>query len=150
MYFARRALYTEDEPEAGVALCRYRTVAEVPPERRDALLKNADRLIPVYRAAPIDAVNFHWYGHDAGALATTAAILGQLTGKPVLSNEIGQRPWDVTPARVRPLMRAAFAAQLKAAIWYSIDSPFSRSLFEESGALRPSGLEFAKQMSGRK
>lgn len=148
--FARRVYSTEDDPDAGGALCSYTSRAAVPPEVRTRLLGNAEALLPVYRRAPLDVLNFHWYGHDASALAETAAVLARLTGKPVMSNEIGQRPWDAAPSHVRALLRGAFAAGVSPAIWYSVDGPGSVSLFNEDGSLRPAGREFAHQMSGRK
>jgi hypothetical protein len=148
--FAKHALYTEADPNAGAALCAYTTVAQIPPDKRARLLRNADKLLPIYRDAPIDLVNFHWYGHDATALAETASTLAALTGKPVMSNEIGQHPWDADPQSVRPLLRAAFAAGLKVAIWFSVDTGVATSLFDADGRLRPAGMEFAHQMSGRK
>ena len=148
--FARRAFYTERNPAAGTRLCAYRSVGEVPKEVRAALLHNADRFLAIYQRAPIDAVNFHWYGHDATALAVVADALARATGKPALSNEIGQWRWDAAPANVRPLLRAATAAKLKLAIWYSLDTPNTASLFNQDGSLRQTGQEFAHQMSGRK
>ncbi len=148
--FARAAFYSEGDPQAGAALCGYRASQEVPADLRARMLANADRLIAVYRAAPIDALNFHWCSHDAAALATTADLLSRLSGKPAMSNEIRQRPWDADPAYVRPLLRAAFASRLKVAIWYSLDAPDAVSLFNEDGSLRPGGRAFARQMSGRK
>jgi hypothetical protein len=122
----------------------------VPDSLLHELLQNADLLLPVYRASPIDAVNIHWYGGDANALAQTIGVIERLVGKPVMSNEIGQRRTDADPAHVRPLLRAAFAGRMKLAIWYSVDSEDSVSLFEPDGRLRPAGEEFAHQMSGRK
>jgi hypothetical protein len=148
--FARHAFYAENDPEAGAGLCAYHNAAELPPERRLKLLDGADRLIAVYQAAPVDLVNFHWYGHDAAALASTAHAIARITGKPVMSNEIGQRRWDAESTAIRPLLRAAFAAGLKIAIWFSVDTPSSISLFNPDGSLRQGGREFARQMSGRK
>lgn len=75
--------------------------------------------------------------------------LGHITGKPAMSNEIGQRS-AADPNDVRPLLRAAIAAHIKVAIWYSIDTSNTRSLFEPDGRLRPAGWEFQRQMSGFK
>ena len=148
--FARRAFYTRDDADAGAALCAYRNPSSVPKELRARLLANADLLLPIYRSSQIDAVNFHWYGHDAGALATVADALSRATGKPAMSNEMGQRRWDADPAYVRPLLRAAFAVRLKVAVWFSLDTDDTLSLLNQDGTLRPSGEQFARQMSGRK
>lgn len=142
--YARRALPTHS------ALCFYRSEEAVPAELRARLLQNADKLLPVYRASPIDAVNIHWYGGDATALAQTIDVMARLAGKPVMSNEIGLKRRDFDPSRVRPLMRAAMAGHLAPAVWFSIDGEDSLSLFDEHGGLRPAGEEFAHQMSGRK
>ena len=148
--FARHSFYTESDDEAGKSLCAYRSAADLPADRRARLLQNADRLLSVYQSAPLDLVNFHWYSHDAGALAVTAATIRRITGKPVMSNEIGQRPWDVDAALVRPLLRAAVSAGLKVVIWFSVEGANSASLFNDDGSLRPAGREFARQMSGRR
>ncbi|MTJ80697.1 MAG: hypothetical protein F8N37_06745 [Telmatospirillum sp.] len=148
--FARKAFYTEEDRNAGAALCAYRTTASVPADVRTALLRGADVLIPVYARAPIDRVNIHWYGRDADAFAIVADILVRATGKPVMSNEIGQWRWDSNPVSVRPLLRAAFASGVNPAIWYSLDTASTVSLLNEDGSLRPAGEEFVRQMSGRR
>jgi hypothetical protein len=133
--YARRAL------PGRPALCSGGTAPE---------LKNAERLLAVYRASPIDAVNIHWYGADATAFAQSIEAIGRLTGKPVMSNEIALTRTEPDPRHVRPLMRAAMAGHLAVAIWFSVDAADSLSLFDENGVLRPAGEEFAHQMSGRK
>lgn len=142
--YARRTL---PDPET---LCAVHRAEDLPSDRRETLLQNAERLLPVYRASPIDEVNIHWYGSDANALAQTIDVMARLTGKRVMSNEIGQSRAFSDPTLIRPLLRAAMAAHLNPAIWYSIDGRDSLSLFEPDGRLRPSGVEFAHQMSGRK
>ena len=140
-----------DGPRRGMAdaLCAYETRAQASPiaqgPARDALT-----LLPIYRQSPIDAVNIHWYGKDAYALSEVAAFMGRATGKPVLSNEIGQRPTEASPANIRPILRAALSAGLTMAVWYSVDTSGSVSLFDAKGLLRPSGWEFQRQMSGRR
>jgi hypothetical protein len=148
--FARRAFYREDAQQAGESLCRYQTAEQVPNEVKAALLQGADRLLALYKSVPIDLINLHWYGHDAGALANVADVLAQASGKPVMSNEIGQWRWEADAVYVRPLLRAAFAAGVKPVIWFSIDTSSTLSLFNEDGSLRQTGREFAHQMSGRR
>ncbi|MDR3436068.1 hypothetical protein [Telmatospirillum sp.] len=148
--FAKRAFYDDANSQTGGKLCIYQTPAQVPAALTASLLREADLLLPVYRSAPIDRVNIHWYGHDAGVFANVASVLSRATGKPVMSNEIGQWRWDADPIFVRPLLRAAFAAGINPAIWFSIDTPATVSLFNEDGSLRPGGKEFTHQMSGRK
>ena len=148
--FAKLAFYTERDPNAGTALCAYRTAAEVPATTRAAMLRNSEALIAVYRSAPIDFVNFHWYGRDAVALAKTVDALHAATGKPVMSNEMGLHPWDADPSNIRPLLRAALAMRMKTAIWFSVDTATAISLFDTDSRLRPIGQEFAHQVSGLK
>jgi hypothetical protein len=131
-------------------LCAIRDVAQLAPVLRDRLLDHADLLIPLYTQSQIDAVNFHWFGSDAIALAQTIDMLGKLTGKRVMSNEMGQRGADRDPAHVRPLLRAAIAGRLLVAVWLSLDGPISESLFDKDGKLRRAGEEFVHQMSGVK
>jgi hypothetical protein len=148
--FAMRAFYSEDFKDAGDGLCRYQTAAQVPDDVRSALLHDGDRLLALYKSAPIDRVNVHWYGHDPGVFVTVTDELSKASGKPVMSNEIGQWRWDANPTYVRPLLRAAVAAGVAPAIWFSIDTAATLSLFNPDGSLRPTGREFAHQMSGRK
>jgi len=134
--FARRALPARPELCSG-------------PADSDELHR-LDRLVAIYAKSPIDAVNIHWYAADATAFAQCIEIIGRLTGKPVMSNEIALTRSNPDPRHVRPLMRAAMAGHLTLAIWFSVDAADSLSLFDEAGRLRPAGEEFAHQMSGRK
>lgn len=147
--FAKRVFYTEDNAEAGAALCAYKTIEAVPPQVKAQALTGADRLLALYRTAAIDVVNFHWFIHDARALSQTVDYVSKITGKPAVSSEMGQWRWDASPAHVRPLLRAAFAAQMQLVIWYSIEGPSTASLFESDGRLRPAGWEFQRQMRGK-
>ena len=142
--FAKRALPGES------SLCAYRKPAEVPAAIRERLLGDAGQLVTGYRTAPIDFVNFHWFGPDSLAFAETAEALGRLVGKPVMTNELGQRPGHADPAGVRPLLRAVVAEGVRVAIWYSVDTASSVSLFGRDGGLRPGGWEFQRQMAGLK
>lgn len=148
--FARRTLYRKNDPEAGARFCARDGSARLDNKNSADRLADARTLLEVYKSVPIDAINFHWYGHDAAALSETADLLGRLTGKPVLSSEMGQRRWDGEPARVRPLLRAAFAAGMRTAIWFSLDTTDTVSLFNDDGTLSPAGVEFAKQMAGKR
>lgn len=143
--YARRAFY-----ERLGTVCSFRRAQDVPPDLRERLLQGADALLPLYRAASLDWVNFRWNGGDAAALAETITAIGRLTGKPVICTDLSLRRSDSNPIRVRPLLRAAMAGGLKAAIWTSADGEDSTALFDEQGRLRPAGQEFAHQMSGRK
>jgi len=147
--YAKKAFYTEDDPEAGAPLCRYRRAEDVPATIRDPFLNHAPELLAQYKALPLDAVNFHWYVHDASALSQTVDYLRRATGKQVMCGEMGQWRWDAAPAHVRPLLRAAFASQMAVVIWYSVEGPFTSSLFEPDGRLRPAGWEFQRQLRGK-
>ncbi len=139
--FAQRML--ADHP----GLCAYRTLDQLPAAERAALAGRAPDLLALYRKLPIDGVNFHWFGTDAQAFAEVASYLGRTTGKPVITNEMGQRRDAVDPNSVRPLLRAALAAT-RVAIWFSVDTATTVSLFDPDGRLRPSGWEFQRQTSG--
>ena len=143
--YAKRAFYERLD-----TVCSYRRAEDVPPDVRERLLQNADALLPIYRAASLDLVNFRWNGGDAAALAQTIEAIGRLSGKPVISTDLSLRRTDSDPRHVRPLMRAAMAGGMRVAIWTSIDTDDSTALFDEQGRLRPAGQEFAHQMSGRK
>lgn len=148
--FAKRAFPTTSTGPTAENLCQYQTASDVPADVKTALLHDGDQILDFYKAAPIDMVNLHWFGRDAAVLANVADVLTHVSGKPVMSNELGQWRWDADPLNVRPLLRAAFAAGVRPAIWFSIDTPSTLSLFEEDGSLRQTGREFAHQMSGRK
>jgi hypothetical protein len=143
--FARRAFY-----DRLGSVCGYRRAEEVPPDLREKLLQGADALLPIYKTAPLDLVNFRWNGGDAAALAQTIEAIGRLTGKPVISTDMSLRRTDADPGHVRPLMRAAMAGGMKVAIWTSADAEDSTPLFDGQGRLNAAGQEFAHQMSGRK
>jgi len=139
--FAKRAL-------PGEKLCAFRAREEVPAALRDRMIGIAEPLVQLYREADIDAVNFHWFGADSRAFAETAEFLAGATGKPAITNEFGQRRGAADPDAVRPLLRAALAEGVRVAIWYSVDTVATVSLFGPDGRLRPSGWEFQRQLSG--
>lgn len=139
--FAKRALPGED-------LCGYKKVAEIPQALRQRLAGTAEALVDAYRTAPIDMVNFHWFGKDTQAFAETAEYLAHATGKPAATNELGLRRNAADPQLVRPLLRAVVAEGLRVAIWYSVDTTDTVSLFGRDGLLRPTGWEFQRQLSG--
>jgi hypothetical protein len=143
--YARRAFYERFD-----TVCSFRRAEDVPPDMREKLLQGADALLPIYKTAPLDSVNFRWTGGDAVALAQTIEAIARVTGKPVISTDLSLRRSDSDPRHVRPLMRAAMAGGMKVVIWTSIDSEDSTALFDEQGRLDPAGQEFAHQMSGLK
>jgi hypothetical protein len=137
--FARRAI--------GEDGCKYRSVDQLPLGLRTKVFDPAMRFLDLYRTAPIDFVNFHWFGPDSRAFAETADFLSHATGKPAVTNEFGQRS-GADPQLVRPLLRAVIAEQMPLAIWYSLDTANTVSLFGPDGRLRPTGWEFQRQLSG--
>lgn len=121
----------------------------MPDAVKGPILADADRLMALYRSAPLDVVNFHWFIHDARALSQMVEYVTSATGKPVVSSEMGQWSWDAAQAHVRPLLRAAFAAQMQMVIWYSVESDNTAALFGGDGLLRPTGWEFQRQLRGK-
>lgn len=147
--FAKRTFYGEKDNQAGQSLCAYHRPEDVPAPLRHQILADADQLLALYRGGPLDVVNFHWFIRDARALSQMVEYITSVTGKPVVSSEMGQWNWDAAPAHVRPLLRAAFAAQMQMVIWYSIESANTASLFGPDGLLRPTGWEFQRQLRGK-
>ena len=116
------------------------------------------KLIAAYRSIPIDYVNFHWYEpvrsrggkqgvgddtpFDMRALGETIAYLKRATGKPVLSNEIGQL--NASAALTAAMLDAATRAGLSYVIWYSGDGGTGKAvaLQNADGTLRPTGEAF--------
>lgn len=140
--FARRAFYTRQDPRAGERYCQARSAAQVPAKLRDKIVRIARPLLEVYRRAPTDLVNFHWYIHDPQALQEAVRYLRTATGKGVMTNEIGQWQWDADPAAVQPLLQALTDAQVRYAVWFSIDTGHARGLVNQDGSLRPNGEAF--------
>lgn len=139
--FAKRVLPEEK-------LCAYRSVAEVPKDLRARLVGPAEALVQAYKTAPIDMINFHWFRGDSRAFVEIAGYLSRVTGKPAMTNEFGQRKGAADPQEIRPLLRAAFAERMPVAIWYSVDTADTVSLFGPDGRLRTTGWEFQRQLSG--
>jgi hypothetical protein len=139
--FAKRALPEEK-------LCGYRTPADIPKDLRARLVGSAEALLQAYKTGPIDMINFHWFRGDSRAFAEIAEYLSRATGKPAVTNEFGQRKGAEDPKEIRPLLRAAIAESMPLAIWYSVDTADTVSLFGPDGRLRATGWEFQRQLSG--
>ena len=139
--FAKRALPREK-------LCGFHAAKDVPADVRARLVGPAAELVALYRTGPVDFVNFHWFGADTTAFAETADFLTHATGRPVITNEFGQRKEAADPEGVRPLLRAVIAENMPLAIWYSVNTADTVSLFGPDGRLRPTGWEFQRQLSG--
>lgn len=79
------------------------------------------QLIAGYAKSNIDYVNFHWYGRngDTKSLVEVVNYLERVTGKPAISNEIGQQ--DNSPETVKAILQTCRQLNLRFAIWYSGD-----------------------------
>jgi hypothetical protein len=102
--------------------------------------------IDAYKSAQPDYVNIHWYAEpgsdpvgDAEAFAEAAEVFETLTGRPVITNEIGQR--DENPEITTQLMRKVVEIGMPFCIWYSTESG-ARVLAGRDGNLRPNGEAF--------
>lgn len=105
---------------------------------------------------PLDYVNFHWYTpdepnttsySDEQALNDTIDAFSELTGLPVVTNEIGQHGTDV--AAVTATLDVLAAQRIAVAIWFDADGLPAHGLFEPTmpGSLRPSGLAFQSMIT---
>jgi len=112
--------------------------------RRAALQAGWDRarqLIPAFRASHMDYVNFHWYHHDARALAPVVAYLRRATRKPVVTTEIGQ--YDLRADVVTADLRAVVSKlRLPFVVWFDADGMPARGLHDAPGRLRANGRAF--------
>ncbi len=118
------------------------------PLDRPAVAKKADfarQTLAAYKTMDIDFVNFHWYGksNDASALKTTIAYLKRVTGKPIVTNEIGQ--YDDSPETVKEILRACRQEGMPFVIWYSAlnrGPGKAVSLQNDDGSLKSNGEAF--------
>jgi len=127
--------------------------------------KDAEYLLSQYGTdpgdVPIDYVNFHWYATDeegfqtigaytdADGLRDAVAALEEITGKPLVNNEIGQ--WGETTAAPAAFLQVLVAEErLPFVVWFDADGLPATALhdFDPSrpvaGALRPNGREFSR------
>ena len=79
----------------------------------------AKQTIAAYKNMDIDYVNFHWYGrsNDTKALEETINYLQRATGKPIVTNEIGQ--YDNSPETVKAIIQTCRKEKMPYVIWYS-------------------------------
>jgi hypothetical protein len=105
---------------------------------------------------PLTYVNFHWYvlddvggykttGYtDAEALTDTIDAIKEITGRPVVTNEIGQH--GTTPEAVSGTLHVVLDQEnLLYVIWFDADGIPAHGLFDPAlgvGHLRPSGETF--------
>ena len=110
----------------------------------------ARQTLAAYKNMDIDFVNFHWYekSNDVSALKTTIEYLKRVTGKPVVSNEIGQ--YDDSPETVKAIVRLCRQEQMPYVIWYSGlkgGSGKAVSLQDINGVLKPTGEAFKEAVA---
>jgi hypothetical protein len=104
--------------------------------------RRAGAFVDAYRRAAPDYVNIHWYVDDSLALREAVARFRAVTGRPVITNETGQRNDD--PAVTRARLETVVALAMRFAVWYSSDAGPAgpRSLVRLDGSLRPTGEAF--------
>ncbi len=134
--FARRAL----EASEAQLLCNAGAVNATPARVRQ-LIEKGQALIQVYKSSAADYTNFHWYITDPAALEEAVNYLRAATGKPVMTNEMGQQG-SADPSVIAPLLQKAVDLDLPYIVWYSVDAPQARALQDQNGTLRPNGEAF--------
>jgi len=99
-------------------------------------------LVTHYKDAGADYMNIHWYPADAGAFMESVQYFEELTGLPVISNEIGQQH-STDPGAVTAMLNAIVELKMPIAVWFSSDSGFADGLVDPDGSLRSNGSAFA-------
>ncbi len=123
-----------------------------------------DSLLQAYKNMSFDYVNFHWYepvlarwtnaapNADAATQVDTRAMnevityLRDATGKPVISNEVGEL--NTSPAIVQDMMQQFRTSNLPYVLWYSGDGTVTNgmskavALNNSDGSLRSNGVAF--------
>ncbi|MEP6512522.1 MAG: hypothetical protein ABJA79_01540 [Parafilimonas sp.] len=147
--FARRTMSPDllaDLPE----LTKHKSIANG--------VRQFNDLLEAYKNLDIDYINFHWYepiGQRTNANARTAAhidtkALGEAieyiqrkTGKPVITNEIGQ--FNQSPDIVKDILEKCVELKLPYIIWYSGDGGEGKAvaLTNLDGSMRENGRVFA-------
>ena len=109
------------------------------------------QLIAGYAKVNIDYVNFHWYGRNGDTKSLTEVVnyLQRVTGKPAISNEIGQQ--DNSPQTVKAILQTCRQLNMRYAIWYSGDGERNTDeqavgLQNNDGSLRESGDAFKETL----
>lgn len=106
-------------------------------------------LLQNYAKMDLDYINFHWRAEkpeDIQAIVETIDYIKRVTGKPVITNEIGQ--YDTSSATVTALMDMAKSQNLKYFLWYSgDDGGRSTPLHNADGTLTPTGNTYSNYLS---
>jgi len=106
-----------------------------------ALLAHTRQYIAGFRKSGIDYVNFHWYQAGAWSLERSVDYLERATGKPAVTNEIGQ--YDLSPSTAKSILEGVLAEKLRYVIWYAGDGGGpAKSLVDQDGSLRSNGVAF--------
>jgi hypothetical protein len=149
--FARRAF-----PQRLVANIKTRYQNDEQVKRQ---IEFSRQVIKGYKTLDLDYVNFHWYepaaARGAGqgivskeehmdpvVFAAAVNFLKRTTGKPVVTNEVGEL--NASPTIVQELMQKILDAGMDYAIWYSADGGAGKAVALQSGDgnLRQNGIAF--------
>ncbi len=109
-----------------------------------------ETLLDAYSKNDLDYVNFHWKGSstDTQSMGEVIDYLKRRTGKPVITNELGQT--DNNPKIVSTHVQKCADAALPYILWYSPDENENRSavsLQYNNASLTPSGVEYQDYLS---
>jgi len=105
-----------------------------------------DTLLQAYTINDVDYVNFHWKGANSDSTQAFNAVINYLTkrtGKPVLSNELGQV--DTDPNTLTAHVQVCFNYNFPYIIWFSPDPKYGQAdqpLQNSDGTLTPSGYAY--------
>lgn len=105
-------------------------------------VSDGEYLLNAYKTGNTDYVNFHWYLTDAKALEETVSFLKRYTGKPVITNEIGQKN-NTNVSQVRDMTQKAYNLKMPYYFWFSGDSTTgaqAKALQNDDTSLRPNGI----------
>lgn len=105
---------------------------------------NAQDLVAGFRDSAMDAADFHWYGPSGASLASTIDGYRSLTGRSIVTTEIGQ--YDADPATVTQFLDTLTAHHVDLVQWFDTDGDPAVGLHDEPGVLRPNGVAFADWM----
>jgi hypothetical protein len=110
------------------------------PKARETL-NDTLTLIAGFRGLNLDYVNFHWYQSTPAALGMTVDYLRRATGKPVITNEIGQ--FDLSPQTMLGLLDKTASLHIPWVIWFGSDGGGgAKGLVNADGSLRANGRAF--------
>jgi hypothetical protein len=104
-----------------------------------------DALLQAYTNMDLDYVNFHWKGTspDTQALSSVINYLKKRTGKPIISNELGQ--FDTDPNTLLSLVQLCTNRSFPYIVWISPDENAGNKdtpLQHSDGALTATGIAF--------